>query len=199
MSAGPAKAGPRRDPPDEFFMAADAALLGSGGLYRVYAQPDALVLLRVGTFFGPLGVEVGREGPRGHWLGAAADAAKPVITGAVAVGAVVLVILLRLIIRGRETVVGAIDFLLILAVFGLYFGLVTLWFVRGTLKRAAALDAMSVEERRAAGRDRRNRVLTADDVAAASIDKAAGGWGTDKVVPAKLTLTLRPKGTLKLR
>src|SRR5262249_60680466 len=52
---------------------------------------------------------------------------------------------------------------------------------------------------RAAERGRRNRVLTAGDIAEASLDKAAGGWGTDKLVPAKLTLNLRPKGKFKLR
>src|SRR5262245_48820470 len=167
------------DPPAEFLMAADAALLGSGSLYRVYPEADALVLLRVGTFFGPLGVEVGRKSGGGHWLGSAAEAAKPVIAGAVVVGSVILVILLRIVLRGGAPVGGVLDFLLAMGLVGLYFGLVTLWFIRGTLKRAAALDAMTADERRAeAGRDRRNRVLTAGDIAEASLDKAAGGWGS---------------------
>lgn len=189
------------EPPADFFMAVDAALLGSGSLYRVYPEPDALVFLRVGMFFAPLGVEVGRKGPSGHWFGSAAEAAKPVISGAVAVGGIILIILLRMVIRGGAPLGGALDVLLSLVLsLGLPFGLAALWFVRGTLKRAAALDVMTADERQVeAGRDRRNRVLTADDVTEASLDKAAGGWGMDKLVPAKLTLTLHPNGKFKLR
>src|SRR5262245_4886090 len=193
--------GARGEPPADFFMAVDAAMFGSGSLYRVYPEADALVFLRVGMFFGPLGVEVGRKGRSGHWLASAADTAKPVLSGAAVVFLVILIILLRIVIRGGAPVGEALDFLLLVVLaIGLPFFLATLWFIRGSLKRAAALDAMSAEERRAEPeRDHRNRVLTAGDIAEASLDKAAGGWGTDKLVPAKLTLNLRPKGKFKLR
>jgi hypothetical protein len=191
---------PAKERQAEFFMAADIALLGSGGLFRVYADGDALLMLRVGTYFAPLGVEVGRKGRGGNWLGWAADAAKPVISGAVLIGVVVLVILLRMIIRGRQTVGGALDFLLIIGVFAVFFAGLVLWFIRGSIKRAALLDAMTPDERRTeAEHNRKNRLLRAGDIAEASLDKAAGGWGSDKIVPAKLTLTLHPKGKRKLR
>src|SRR5262245_20272595 len=104
MSDESGKAEARDDAPAAFFMAVDAALLGSGSLYRVYPEGHALTFLRVGAFLGPLGVEGGRKGPDGHWLGAAASAAKPIVSGAVMIVSIIGIILLRLILRGRESV-----------------------------------------------------------------------------------------------
>src|SRR5262245_58854079 len=128
--------------PAEFFMAIDAALLGSGSLYRVYPDDDRLILLRVGTYYGPLGVDVGRTVRGGNWLGSLAYAAKPLISGAAVFGSIILIILVRMMVRGKLPIGGALDVVLVFALLALFLGLLALWLIRRTVVKAKALDEL---------------------------------------------------------